>query len=87
MNEGMLLDWYRAERPVPLQEWIELQEETRQTLADAATRVFLERIGALAAMFADPAELWSLVDGGVAKKRSALIQAMEAETRRRNSNG
>jgi hypothetical protein len=79
----VILDWYRAERPIELPVWIQLTESTRQAMADAATRVFVERIAALAAMLRDPAEVLSLVDGGEAKRRADLMRAMAQETRRR----
>ena len=80
----MVLDWYRADRPIELPVWIQLTESTRQAMSDAATRVFVERIAALVAMLHDPAEVLSLVDGGESRRRADLIRAMAQETRRRN---
>ena len=80
----VILDWYRADQPIPFHVWAEQPEATRQAFVEASLRCWVERCNILTAMQHDAPRVLAEIDGGKTQRRADLMRALAEETRRRN---
>jgi len=84
-TEQDILDWYRADRPMPLDVWILQPQDTRETFIGAATQVALERYTLAVSVLADASKAIAPIDGGRLQERARILEAMEREALARRS--